>query len=300
MSASASEKYSKQLKVVFAMTASYFVIEVIAGFLTNSLALLSDAAHMLTDVGGQALALFAIWMSSWPRNNHKTYGYYRVEILSALTNALVLIFISVFIFLEAWQRFKDPPSVAAVPMLIVAFFGLIINVISINILRVGSKESINIKGVFFEVISDMLSSIAVVIAGIIVLATGWLYIDPIMSALIGLFIFPRAFSLLKESVDILLEAVPPNIDFTKVEEFIKGIPAVKTVHDLHIWTITSGIIALSAHIIMKEGVNNQDIDESIQKIKTHLNSVFKISHTTLEVHKENKKNKEICLSNERV
>lgn len=199
-STSAGAKHNKSLKIVFAITATYLVIEVVVGFISNSLALLSDAAHMLTDVGGQALALFAIWMTSKPRNNRKTYGYYRTEIFSALINALVLIFISGFILYEAWQRFKEPPAVAGIPMLIVAFCGLIINLIGMKILKAGSKESINIKGAFLEVVSDMLSSVAVIIAGIIILATGWLYIDPIMSALIGLFILPRTYNLLKESV----------------------------------------------------------------------------------------------------
>src|SRR5690242_14830360 len=143
---SAAEKHNKSLKIAFAITACYLVVEVIVGFISNSLALLSDAAHMLTDVGGQALALFAIWMASKPRNDRKTYGYYRVEILSALTNALVLLFISFFILIEAWQRFKNPPEVAGWPMLIVAFFGLIINLISMKLLSSGAKESINIRG----------------------------------------------------------------------------------------------------------------------------------------------------------
>jgi cobalt-zinc-cadmium efflux system protein len=192
---SAGAKYNKSLKIVFGITSAYFVIEVVVGFISNSLALLSDAAHMLTDVGGQALALFAIWMSSKPRTNWKTYGYYRTEIFSALINAVVLLFISGYILFEAWQRFKNPPAVAGIPMLVVAFCGLIINLVSMKILKAGSTESINIKGAFLEVVSDMLSSVAVIIAGCIILVTGWLYIDPIMSAAIGLFILPRTYNL---------------------------------------------------------------------------------------------------------
>jgi len=285
-STSAGAKHNKSLKIVFAITVSYLIIEVIVGFISNSLALLSDAAHMLTDVGGQALALFAIWMSSKPRNNRKTYGYYRVEILSALTNALVLIFISGFILFEAWQRFKNPPAVSGIPMLIVAFCGLLVNLIAMKILRAGSKESINIKGAFLEVVSDMLSSVGVIIAGIIILATGWLYIDPIMSALIGLFILPRTFKLLKESVDILLEAVPADIDYASVEKCIAERPGVQSVHDLHIWTITSGVTALSVHVIMKEETGFTEISDLVTNIKEHLASEFKIMHSTIEVHKE--------------
>lgn len=252
--------------------------------MSNSLALLSDAAHMLTDVGGQALALFAIWMSSKPRNNRKTYGYYRTEIFSALINALVLIFISGYILYEAWQRFKEPPAVAGIPMLIVAVCGLIINLVAMKILKAGSKESINIKGAFLEVVSDMLSSVAVIIAGIIILATGWLYIDPIMSALIGLFILPRTYNLLKESVDILLEGVPKDVDYAAVEKFIAEKPGVLSVHDLHIWTLTSGINALSGHIVMNAETNLLAINEVTSSIKNELVTTFKITHTTIEVH----------------
>jgi len=285
-STSAGAKHNKSLKIVFAITASYLIIEVIVGFISNSLALLSDAAHMLTDVGGQALALFAIWMSSKPRNNRKTYGYFRTEIFSALINAIVLIFISGYILYEAWQRFKEPPAVAGIPMLIVAVCGLIINLIAMKILKAGSKESINIKGAFLEVVSDMLSSVAVIIAGIIILATGWLYIDPIMSALIGLFILPRTYNLLKESVDILLEAVPKEVDYAAVEKFIAGKPGVLSVHDLHIWTLTSGINALSGHIIMNAETKFSEISEITSAIKNELVTTFKITHTTIEVHIE--------------
>lgn len=283
-STSAGAKHNKSLKIVFAITATYLVIEVVVGFISNSLALLSDAAHMLTDVGGQALALFAIWMTSKPRNNHKTYGYYRTEIFSALINALVLIFISGFILYEAWQRFKEPPAVAGIPMLIVAVCGLIINLIGMKILKAGSEESINIKGAFLEVVSDMLSSVAVIIAGIIILATGWLYIDPIMSALIGLFILPRTYNLLKESVDILLEGVPKDVDYAAVEKFIAEKPGVVSVHDLHIWTLTSGINALSGHIIMEAETKLLEINEVTSAIKNELVAKFKITHTTIEVH----------------
>jgi cobalt-zinc-cadmium efflux system protein len=283
---SAGAKHNKSLKIVFAITASYLIIEVIVGFMSNSLALLSDAAHMLTDVGGQALALFAIWMSSKPRNNRKTYGYYRTEIFSALINALVLIFISGYILYEAWQRFKEPPAVAGIPMLIVAVCGLIINLVAMKILKAGSTESINIKGAFLEVVSDMLSSVAVIIAGIIILATGWLYIDPIMSALIGLFILPRTYNLLKESVDILLEGVPKDVDYAAVEKFIAEKPGVLSVHDLHIWTLTSGINALSGHIVMNAETNLLAISEVTSSIKNELVTTFKITHTTIEVHIE--------------
>lgn len=281
---SAGNKHNKSLKIVFTITLIYFIIEVIVGFMSNSLALLSDAAHMLTDVAGQALALFAIWMASKHRNSKKTYGYLRTEIFSALINAIVLIFISGYILYEAWQRFQDPPKVAGFSMLIVASIGLIINLISMKILKSGSEESINIKGAFLEVVADMLSSIAVIIAGIIILSTGWLLIDPIISALIGLFILPRTFGLLKESVDILLEGVPKDVNYDAVEKYISKNPGVDSIHDLHIWSLTSGVNALSGHIIMKPETTITEMNDIIFKIKKELNSSYKISHTTLEVH----------------
>lgn len=281
---SAGNKHNKSLKIVFTITLIYFIIEVIVGFMSNSLALLSDAAHMLTDVAGQALALFAIWMASKLRNSKKTYGYLRSEIFSALINAIVLIFISGYILYEAWQRFQDPPKVAGFSMLIVASIGLIINLISMKILKSGSEESINIKGAFLEVVADMLSSIAVIIAGIIILSTGWLLIDPIISALIGLFILPRTFGLLKESVDILLEGVPKDVNYDAVEKYISKNPGVDSIHDLHIWSLTSGVNALSGHIIMKPETTITEMNDIIFKIKKELNSSYKISHTTLEVH----------------
>ena len=281
---SAGNKHNKSLKIVFTITLIYFIIEVIVGFMSNSLALLSDAAHMLTDVAGQALALFAIWMASKLRNSKKTYGYLRTEIFSALINAIVLIFISGYILYEAWQRFQDPPKVAGFSMLIVASIGLIINLISMKILKSGSEESINIKGAFLEVVADMLSSIAVIIAGIIILSTGWLLIDPIISALIGLFILPRTFGLLKESFDILLEGVPKDVNYDTVEKYISKNPGVDSIHDLHIWSLTSGVNALSGHIIMKPETTITEMNDIIFKIKKELNSSYKISHTTLEVH----------------
>ena len=281
---SAGNKHNKSLKIVFSITLVYFIVEVIVGFMSNSLALLSDAAHMLTDVAGQVLALFAIWMASKPRNSKKTYGYLRTEIFSALINAIVLIFISGYILYEAWQRFQDPPKVAGFSMLIVASIGLIINLISMKILKSGSEESINIKGAFLEVVADMLSSIAGIIREIIIMSTRWLLIDPIISALIGLFILPRTFGLLKESVDILLEGVPKDVNYDAVEKYISKNPGVDSIHDLHIWSLTSGVNALSGHIIMKPETTITEMNDIIFEIKKGLNSSYKISHTTLEVH----------------
>lgn len=281
---SAGTSHKKSLKIVFAITALYLIVEVVVGLMSNSLALLSDAAHMLTDVGGQALSLFAIWMASKPVSKTKTYGYLRTEIFSAIINAVVLLFISGFILYEAYQRFQEPPKVAGIPMLIVAFCGLVVNLISMKILKAGAKESINIKGAFLEVLSDMLSSVAVIIAGIIILTTGWLYIDPLMSAIIGVFILPRTFNLLKESVDILLEGVPKGIDLDTVQQLIVSQPGILSIHDLHIWTLTSGVNALSVHLVMKAETTLSEMHGIISSIKNELNTTYGINHTTIETH----------------
>jgi len=188
---SATAEHRRALKITFVLTFAYFVVEVVGGVLTNSLALLADAAHMLTDVGGLGLALFAAWMSQKPATPDKTYGYYRVEILAALANAVVLFLVSFYILYEAYRRFQAPPEVASLPMLAVAAVGLVVNLVGIWVLSRGAEESLNVRGAFLEVISDTLGSLGVIIAGLIMLIAGWYYADPIFSVLIGLFILPR-------------------------------------------------------------------------------------------------------------
>jgi cobalt-zinc-cadmium efflux system protein len=188
---SATAQNRRGLQITFALTLAYFIVEVVGGILTNSLALLADAAHMLTDVFGLGLALFASWISQKPATPEKTYGYYRFEILAALANGVVLFFISFYILYEAYYRFKSPPEAASLPMMMIAVVGLVINLVGFWILRKGAKESLNVQGAFLEVISDALGSVGVIIAGVIMLATGWYYADPLFSVLIGLFILPR-------------------------------------------------------------------------------------------------------------
>ncbi|MGI0016822.1 MAG: cation diffusion facilitator family transporter, partial [Nitrososphaera sp.] len=201
----------RRLAIVFGLTFVYLFAEVIGGLLTRSLALLADAGHMLTDVAGLGLALFAIKFAERPATPERTYGYYRVEILAAQTNAIVLIGISFYILYEAYRRFLDPPEVASKPMLLIASIGLIVNLAGLLILRAGSFESLNIKGAYFEVLSDMLTSVGVIIAGIVMWTTGWYYADPLISAGIGLFILPRTWKLLREAVGVLLEGTPSEI-----------------------------------------------------------------------------------------
>jgi len=269
--------------IVFFLTFFYLIVEVIGGFWTGSLALLADAGHMLTDVAGVGLALLAIWFAEKPASPEKTYGYYRVEILAALTNAIILIFISLYILYEAYDRFKNPPEVQSVGMLAVATVGLGINLVGVFILRSGSKESLNMKGAYFEVLSDMLTSIGVIIAGVIMLTTGWYYADPLISAGIGLFIFPRTWALLKDAVGVLLEGTPSDVNITAVRERLLKLEGVSDIHDLHVWSLTSGVNALSVHAVLATGSEHDDVLVRVHECCT---TEFKIGHITAQTERE--------------
>lgn len=279
---SAAGKNKKNLAIVFGLTSFYLIVEVIGGFWTGSLALLADAGHMLTDVAGVGLALLAIWFAQKPATAERTYGYYRFEILAALTNAVVLIFISLYILYEAYQRFKNPPEVESGWMLAVASVGLAVNIVGVMILRSGSKESLNMKGAYFEVLSDMLTSIGVIIAGVIMLTTGWYYADPLISAGIGLFILPRTWILLKDAVGVLLEGTPSDVNVTSLRESLSNIAGVEEIHDLHVWSLTSGVNALSVHAVLSDVAERDDVLESIRECCTQ---EFKISHVTAQTER---------------
>lgn len=280
--ASASGRNKTNLKIVFGLTFAYLIAEVVGGLWTGSLALLADAGHMLTDVGGLALALLAIWFSEKPATPERTYGYYRFEILAALTNAVVLIGISLYILYEAYERFANPPEVQSLGMLAIASIGLVINLVGMNILRAGSKESLNMKGAYFEVLSDMLTSIGVIVAGVIMLTTGWYYADPIISAGIGLFILPRTWALLKDAVGVLLEGTPSDVNIANLRSSLSEIEGVAGVHDLHVWSLTSGINAMSVHAVLAEGVEHDDVLERVHK---RCVTEFKISHVTVQTER---------------
>lgn len=280
---SASYQNKGKLKLVLGLTLTYLAAEVIGGILTKSLALLADAGHMLTDVGGLALALFAINITQRSATEKRTYGYYRAEILAALANAVVLIFISLYILYEAWQRFKSPPEVSSKDMLIVAAIGLAVNITGMLILRKGSKESLNMKGAYFEVLSDMLTSIGVIAAAIIMMTTGWYYADPIISAGIGLFILPRTWVLLKDAVGVLLEGTPSDINLSDVKAILNSIPGVVSIHDLHVWSLTSGMNAMSVHVLVMKNVS---VKEVLTSINTKMRDEFKITHTTVQTEEE--------------
>lgn len=282
---SVTAKNRRSLWVVFGLTFTYFLVEVVGGLVTNSLALLADAAHMLTDVGGLGLALFAAWMSAKPATPQRTYGYYRVEILAALANAVVLFLMAFFILFEAYRRFREPPEVSSLPMMAVAAVGLVVNLIGMWVLRKASGESLNMQGAYLEVVSDLLGSVGVLAAGTVMLTTGWYYADPLFSVVIGMFILPRTWGLMKQAVNVLLEATPARVNLVEVERVLLGVEGVAAVHDLHVWTITSGLDALSGHVVLAAGVEPAVADAVVERAAAILKEAFQIGHTTIQVER---------------
>lgn len=282
---SVTAKNRRALWITFGLTFTYLCVEVVGALLTNSLALLADAAHMLTDVGGLGLALFASWISAKPATPAKTYGYYRVEILAALANAVVLFLVSFYILYEAYGRFREPPEVSSLPMMAVAAVGLVVNLIGIWLLRRSAKESLNMEGAFLEVVSDLLSSVGVLVAGAIMWTTGWRYADPVFSVVIGVFILPRTWKLMTQAVNVLLEATPAHINLAEVERAMLGVEGVTAIHDLHVWTLTSGIDALSAHVVMADAAAAPAAADLTDRLATILKEKFKLEHSTLQVER---------------
>jgi cobalt-zinc-cadmium efflux system protein len=275
-----ASRNKKRLVIVLALTTTYLIAEVFAGLLTHSLALLADAGHMLTDVAGLGLALMAIQFAERPATPERTYGFYRVEILAALANAVVLIGISVYILYEAYHRFRNPPEVQSQAMLAVASIGLLINLVGIYLLRAASKESLNMKGAYYEVFSDLLTSIGVIVAAITMLTTGWYYADPLISAGIGLFILPRTWMLLRDAVGVLLEGAPTDVNLAAMREALGNVAGVASVHDLHVWSLTSGVNAMSVHAVLADHALHDEVLASVQRKVT---SEFKIAHATVQV-----------------
>lgn len=276
---SAGERNKRPLLVAFALTLSYMLVEVVAGFATGSLALLSDAGHMLTDVVGLGMAIAAVQFAQSKRSSSHTYGLYRLEVLAALANALLLFGVAIFVLFEAYRRLSDPPDVAGGPVIVVAAVGLCVNLISFSLLRRGQSESLNVRGAYLEVVSDALGSLGVIISGVILLTTGWEYADAIIGAAIGLFILPRTYRLAQGALRILLEIAPPDVDVDLVELKLRGIPDVEEVHDLHVWTLTSGLEAATAHLTIK---NSDSLGLVLDAAKDVFENDFGIKHITLQ------------------
>lgn len=276
----AATKHKRSLVLALSLTASYMTVQVVGGLWTGSLALLADAAHMLTDAGGLALALLAIRFAERAATPQKTFGYVRMEVLSALTNALVLLLMTVYILWEAAKRFQDPPEVLGWPMLVVAVIGLGVNLISMKLLAGGSSESLNVQGAYFEVLGDMLGSLGVIVAALVVMFTGWTLADPIIGAAIGLFIVPRAWNLLNQAIHILMEGTPPEVDISLLEKKLLAIDGVEAVHDLHVWTITSGLDAMSCHLVVTDMAVSRS---ALIAAQAAMKSEFGLDHLTIQV-----------------
>ncbi len=272
----------KPLKLTLLIIVVIMVAEVIGGFVANSLSLLGDAGHMLTDALAIVLSLFAIGLARRPATTRRTFGLHRAEIMAALTNGVILILISVYIFYEAYQRFIDPPEVDGPVMLIVAGIGLIANLAGILILRRSSEGSLNVKAAFWHIIGDTLSSVGVIVAGVIILLTGWYVADPILAVVIGVVIIWGAFRIVREASNILLESVPGHVKLDEVADAMKSVPGVTGLHDVHVWTITSGIYALSAHVEVEDRMVSESADV-LAGLNKVLEERFDISHTTLQL-----------------
>lgn len=279
----ATAEHAGRLAWALGLTATYMVAEIIGGLVTGSLALLADAAHMMTDVGGLALALLAIRFAQREATPQRTYGYLRMEVLSALTNAVVLMLLTIYILYEAYQRLQAPPEIRSGPMLIVAAIGLVVNLISMRLLAGGSSESLNVKGAYFEVLSDMLGSVGVIVAALLMMWKGWTLADPIIGAGIGLFIVPRTWTLLKQVTHILMEGTPPNVDVGLLEKKLAGIVGVIAVHDLHVWTVTSGFDAMSGHLVVSASSLGP---EALRQARRIMKNDFGIDHVTIQVEDE--------------
>jgi cobalt-zinc-cadmium efflux system protein len=275
-----SSRHKHRLWVVFALSASFMVVQVIVGWWTNSLALLADAAHLFVDAAGVGLSLLAVWFAERPATAEKTYGYYRVEILAALVNGVVLCVLAIVILVEAAERLRMAHEVSAGPVLVVAVAGLGVNLLAAWLLHAGAGESLNVRGAYLEVLGDALSSAAVIVAATVILITGWTAADALASAAIALLILPRTFALLKQAVNVLLEGVPAHLDVAEIEAALRGVRGVKRVHDLHVWTLTSGREAMSVHVEVEPGTSpNRVLDE----LHVVLHARFGIDHTTIQV-----------------
>jgi len=273
----------RALLVALGLTASYTVVEVVAGILTGSLALLADAAHMVSDNVSLALALGAVWLASRPPTPQRTFGFKRAEVLAALANGVALVAVAIWIFIEAGRRFAEPPEVLGGWMLVVAVVGLLVNIGAALVLLAPRRGNLNMEAAFRHILGDLAGSVGTIAAAIVIVLTGWLYADPLISVLIGLLILWSSWAVLRESVRILLEMAPEGVDVAAVERRLLHVPGVVGVHDLHVWTITSGFPALSAHLTVDPAA---DGDCCRCAAADALRDEFSIVHSTLQLETE--------------
>lgn len=273
------------------LTGSFMIAEVIGGIATSSLALISDAMHMATDAMALAIALLAIKVGRRAADLLRTYGYARFEILAAAFNALLLLGVAFYILYEAYQRLYQPVEIGSLGMLVVALFGLVVNLVSMRLLSGHEEKSLNVKGAYLEVWADALGSVGVIVGAILISLTGWQWLDSFIAVGIGFMVFPRTWVLLKECVNILLEGVPAGLSLQEVSEAIATVPGVASVHDLHLWAITQSKPSLTAHVVIDEGVDGEAIRQAIER---RLGEMFDLHHTTLQVEREKCRSAEVA------
>ncbi len=280
----AGARHQRRLAISFVLIGAFFVVEVVGGVLTNSLALLSDAGHMLTDVVGLGMALAAIQLATRHARRadagQHTFGMYRLEILAAFVNSLLLFGVAGYVVIEAARRLTGEPEVLGVPMLVVATLGLVVNLIAFLLLREGASESLNVQGAYLEVLADTLGSVGVIVAGVLLEVFGWGWADPVVGAAIGLWILPRAWRLGGQAVRILLQAAPPGVDLTTVHGDLAALPGVIDVHDLHLWTLTSEMESASAHLVVEVSADSHRVLDEAREL---LQGRYRIAHATLQV-----------------
>lgn len=280
----AGSRYKRRLIWVLGLVVVFMVAEVVAGILTNSLALLSDAGHMATDALGLGMALAAIVAADRAgTEGRRTFGLYRLEILAALANAVLLFAVAGYVLYEAAQRLQEPPEILSGPMLVVAVLGLIVNIVGWWLLREGAEQSINVEGAYLEVLADLIGSVGVIVAALIVLFTGWPYADPLFGAAIGLFILPRAWRLGRRAIRVLVQAAPEGIDLDEIRNRLTQIDGVRDVHDLHIWTLTSEMEVASVHLMTPTDADTHAI---LDRATSLLKDEYGIAHATLQVEPE--------------
>ena len=270
----------RRLTLTLLLVSCYMIVEFVGGLIANSLALLADAGHMLSDSGALVLTLFALWLAERPPTAKRTYGYYRAEILAALANGAVLIAASIYILVEAFHRLHSPPEVMSTTMLAVATGGFLVNVASLWILQGGQNENLNIRGAWLHVLTDALGSVGAIVAGILIAGFGWHRADPAISALIGLLVMYSAWRLVAEATSVLMENAPRGINVDAVLRAMEEVPEVLNVHDLHVWTITSGLDSLSAHVIVEKQQSHGRVLDAVRRM---LRARFGIDHITIQI-----------------
>ena len=281
--AAAANGNERALWLSLCLTGAFMVAEVITGVLSNSLALISDAAHMFIDTAALAIALVAIRVGKRPADKKRTFGYYRFETLAAAFNAILLFLVALYILFEAYQRFSHPPAIESTAMLVVACVGLAINLISMRLLSGGKDESLNIKGAYLEVWSDMLGSGGVIFGALVIMMTGWAWVDSAVAVAIGLWVVPRTWQLLRVSLNILLEGVPEGVGMQEIDEAVRAVPGVISAHDLHVWAITSNKLSLTVHVVTD--VPDGKIFELLTEIRAMLAVRFDVAHTTVQIER---------------